>query len=281
MDNLWTNVSFGYTNDTKISVKTISTSNIITLQSPLIKDGSGKAITSYTVMYSIYPLTDILEKTDLLNQTKEVSVDLTGTADPFTMDINIENPDKTQKYYIFVIPNDSSKNLGQISNEVRVNLGTQTYGDAGDTVGTSSTTTATHNSASDVDMSLAHISHTINGNAINLTWSAIAGSKTIEIDVMKPGDSLFSKVTTVNMDAERYVYNADKNGEYVFRFIAIDCGTQVNYTVTMAWSSPVTSTPTKIITKVPKTGPGEDFLAVILLSGVLYLGYRKFYKKAK
>gem|GEM_PF-7083441 len=62
-------------------------------------------------MYSQYPLTDILEKTDLLNQTKEVAISLTGSASPFTMDINIESPDKSKKYYFFVIPNDSKQNL--------------------------------------------------------------------------------------------------------------------------------------------------------------------------
>lgn len=134
MDNLGTNVSFGYTNDTKVSVKNITTTNVVTLESPIIKDGSGAAILSYTVMYSQYPLTDILEKTDLLNQTKEVAITLTGSVSPFTMDINIENPDKSKKYYFFVIPNDSKQNLGQISNEVWVDLLTQTYGDAGDSV---------------------------------------------------------------------------------------------------------------------------------------------------
>lgn len=280
MDNLGTNVSFWYTNDTKVSVKNITTTNVVTLGSPIIKDGSGAAILSYTVMYSQYPLTDILEKTDLLNQTKEVAISLTGSTSPFTMDINIENPDKSKKYYFFVIPNDSKQNLWQISNEVWVDLLTQTYGDAGDTVGTTSTT-PTH-SAADVDMSLAHISHTLNGNIINMTWSAIAGSKTVQIDVMKPGESLYTKLATVSMNAEKYAYTADKNGEYVFRFIAVDCNTQVTYTVTMQWAQTAAtpSTPA-VITKVPKTGPAENMLVILLISGLLYFGYSKFYRKTK
>lgn len=277
MDNLGTNVSFWYTNDTKVSVKTITPANLVTLESPVIKDGSGAAIMSYTVMYSQYPLTEILEKTDLLNQTKEVVITLTWSTSPFTMNITIENPDKSKKYYFFVIPNDSRQNLGQISNEVWVDLLNQTYGDAGDPTGT---TTATH-SAADVDMSLAHISHTLNGNIINLTWSAIAGSKTVEIDVMKPGESLYTKVATVSMNAEKYAYTTDKNGEYVFRFIAVDCNTQVTYTVTMAWTQPATKPTPAVITKVPKTGPAENMLVVLLISGLLYFGYNKFYRKTK
>jgi hypothetical protein len=38
-------------------------------------------------MYSEFPLTEILEDTNLLNQTKEKSFDMTGTNNPFTMEL--------------------------------------------------------------------------------------------------------------------------------------------------------------------------------------------------
>ena len=62
-------------------------------------------------MYSQYPLTQILEQADLLNQTKEVDFELTGSNDPFTMTVTIDNADTSKKYYLFVIPKDSSKTL--------------------------------------------------------------------------------------------------------------------------------------------------------------------------
>jgi hypothetical protein len=62
-------------------------------------------------MYSQYPLTQILEQADLLNQTKEVDFELTGSSNPFTMDITIENADTSKRYYLFVIPKDSNKTL--------------------------------------------------------------------------------------------------------------------------------------------------------------------------
>ncbi|MEI6425781.1 MAG: hypothetical protein WCO66_00340 [Candidatus Absconditabacteria bacterium] len=279
MDSLGTSITFGYSNSKKITIKSIGSGNIITIESPLVKDDLGKSITSYTVMYSQYPLTDILEKTDLLSQTKETSVELTGSNDPFTIDVTIDNPDITKKYYFFVIPKDTNKNFGQISNEVWVNLANGTKGEAGDVNGTPDTTHA----AATVDMSLAHISHTLNGKTITLTWSAIAGSKTIEIDVMKPGESLFTKAKTVNMNDEKYIYTADKNGEYTFRFIAVDCQQSINYTLTMEGltETPATpETPAKI-TKVPKTGPAENAIVIVIVALLMYFGYSKLYKKNK
>jgi hypothetical protein len=115
-------------------------------------------------------------------------------------------------------------------------------------------------------MSLAHISHSLNGKEITLTWTDIGISKTMSIDVMKPGESLYTNLGTVNMSTQRYSYTADKNGEYTFRFNAIDCGKSTTYTLTVNAPNEV-ATPTKpIITKVPKTGPAENFLVVILLA---------------
>jgi len=277
IDNLGTNISFWYTNDKLVDIKNFGANNIVTLESPLLKDGSGTTITSYTVMYSQYPLTDILEKTDLLNQTKESNFEVTGNQNPFTMDVTVAvaPTDANKKYYFFVIPKDTNKNLWQISNEVWANFADQTKWAAWDSVWTHNASTT-----SEVDLSLAHISHTLNGNTITLTWSAIEGSKTLDIDVMKPGESLFNKITNVNMNAEKYVYTADKNGEYVFRFTAIDCGKQINYTVTMEGAKTVV-TPTAKITKVPKTGPTENAIVILLIAIGLYFGYTKLHKKTK
>lgn len=278
IDTLWTDVSFWYSTDKTIKVKEILKNNTVVLESPLIKDESWKPITSYTVMYSEYPLTEILDKTDLLNQGKTATFELTGNMDPFTMNVVIDGATWGKTYYLFVIPKQNSTVLGELSNEVWVNLLSQTSWDAGDT------TPTTHGTA-EPDLTLAHISHTLNNNTITLTWSDIEISKTLEIDVMEPGKSLFSNIAKVNMSDEKYVYTANKNGEYVFRFRAIDCGKQINYTVTVQWAKevtpPKTGTQTGIVTKVPKTGPAENTIFIIIIGGLLYLGYSKFYRKAK
>ena len=277
IDTLWTSAAFWYSTEKPVTVKKILPNNIITIESPLIRDEAGDPITSYTVMYSKYPLTEVLDKTDLLNEGKTVDFELTGSANPFTMDITIDNAITGAIYYLFVIPKKSKTILGELSNELRVNLGSKTSWNAWD-----NTAPETHGVAStEPDLKLAHISHTLNGNNITLTWSDIEISKTLEIDVMEPGKSTFSNIAKIKMSDEKYVYTANKNGEYIFRFRAIDCGKQINYTVTLQWAKEQTGTKTGIITKVPKTGPAENTIAIVLLSALLYLGYSKIYRKAK
>ncbi|HCB52124.1 TPA: hypothetical protein DEP21_06245 [Patescibacteria group bacterium] len=97
---------------------------------------------------------------------------------------------------------------------------------------------------------------------------------------MDPNTNIFNNVATVNMQNETYSYTANRNGEFIFQFSPNNGGKQVNYTVMM---NGVSTSPkvTPTITKVPKTGPTENIIAVILISLVFYFGYKKFYKKAR
>lgn len=74
MDNLSDNIPFGYTLTQKVSVTQISPSKV-TLTSPAIQDELGNKIKKYTVMYSIYPLAQILQTPTLLDQSKEKTFD--------------------------------------------------------------------------------------------------------------------------------------------------------------------------------------------------------------
>ena len=276
MDNLWSgaNVSFGYTTNASVSITKFGANNTVTLSSPLVKDSKGNTVTSYTIMYSQYPLTQILDQADLLNQTKEVDFELTGSNDPFTMDVTIDSADTSKRYYLFVIPKDSTKTIWQLSNELRVDLAAKTYGDAWDTSWQSHGTATT-------DMSLAHISHSLNGKQITLTWTDLGITNPMSIDVMKPWESLYTPLGTVNMSTQRYIYTADKNGGYTFRFGSANCKS-TTYTLTINSSDEAVTPATKpVITKVPKTGPAENFLVIILLAWLGYIGYVKLYKKTK
>lgn len=284
MGDLWGNISFWYSNDQKINIKSFSW-NTITIESPVLKDELWADITSYTVMYWTYTLSEILSKTSLLNEEKEKTFDIPNSTTPFTMDLTIEAPDTSKKYYLFVIPRDATKGMGQLSNELWVNFWDHSFWDSWKVWEPVAITqqatwdiTNTH-WASDIDISLMHISHTINGNEITLTWSDINASKTVEIDVMKPWSSLFEDKVVVNMADEKYVYNTDRSWSYTFRFHAIDCWKQINYTVSQiqTTTSPTEpEKPTGKVTKVPKTGASENILIMLLIAGGFYFGYKKF-----
>lgn len=281
IDSLGSEINFWYTTTQKITIKEITDQKVV-IESPMIKNQTNQNITKYTIMYSEYPLTEILENTNLLNQTKEKSIDFTGTNDPFTMELGTSDGiDIIKKYYLFVIPKDGSGNLWEVSNEIRFSIADKTYWDAGSN---EIYTTTMHNAAG-ADMSLANITHTINGDSITLKRIAVDGSTTIDLSVMTPWSSLFNRVATVNMNDESYSFSASRNGEYIFQFTPDNWGKQANYSVQLNTASE-TTTPSqgngnKVIPVVPKTGPTENIIAIIAAALLWYLAYKKLYRKSK
>jgi len=275
IDSLWNEITFWYNANQKITVKEISDEKVI-IESPLIKK-DGIDILKYTIMYSEYPLTEILENTTLLNQTKEKSFDI-SSQDPFSMELNLaDGINPTTKYYLFVIPKDVGWNLWEVSNEIWFNISEKTYWDAWSS---EIYTTQTVHSAAWADMSLANITHTINWNTITLKWIAVDWSNTIDLSVMTPGSSSFNRVATVSMDSQSYSFTASRNWEYIFQFTPDNQGKQVNYTLQMntAWWW---ETPGPVIPVVPKTWPMENSIVIIIAAFLWYLIYRKLYRKAK
>ena len=86
MDNLNSEIPFGYAVTQKITVDQI-TSNKIVIKSPVIQDELGNKIKKYTVMFSQYPLSQILETTSLLDQSKEKVFEFTTVGTDITMEL--------------------------------------------------------------------------------------------------------------------------------------------------------------------------------------------------
>ena len=130
MDNLNSEIPFGYAVSQKISVNQITVNKII-INSPVIQDELGNQIKKYTVMFSQYPLSQILETTSLLDQSKEKTFDFTTVGTGVIMELTATGDNITPNtiYYLSVIPKDQNGILGEISNELRFKLATQTYGE--------------------------------------------------------------------------------------------------------------------------------------------------------
>lgn len=130
MDNLSDEIPFGYAASQKITVDSISVDKII-IKSPVIEDELGNKITKYTVMFSQYPLSQILENSTLLDKSKEKTFEFTTVNTGVTMELNAttDGITPTNVYYLSVIPKDNNGILGEISNEIRFKLATQKYGE--------------------------------------------------------------------------------------------------------------------------------------------------------
>lgn len=109
MDNLNSEIPFGYAVSQKITVSQITTDKIV-INSPVIQDELGNKIKKYTVMYSQYPLSQILETTTLLDQSKEKTFEFTTVGTGVTMELAATGDTITPSavYYLSVIPKDQN-----------------------------------------------------------------------------------------------------------------------------------------------------------------------------
>lgn len=267
MDNLSDTISFWYAATQKISVSQITATKVV-ISTPKIQDDIGNDIKTYTVMYSQSPLSAILENTALLDQSKEKTFTFTTVTGIVSLELNAvaDTIDPSKVYYISVIPKDQAGILGEISNEIWFKMADQTSGEG--------TYTWWTHAAAGADMNLANVTHVIAGNQVTLRWTAVNGSDKVDIFLRNPTSEVFTKLATVNMSDERYVFTATRNGEFIINFMPNNSGREKRYTFTIAG---VTGTTPKVkpIVKVPHVGPAENIVVALFIAFVLYLLYRR------
>jgi len=281
MDNLNDEIPFGYAVSQKISVDQITTSKIV-IKSPVIEDELGNQIKKYTVMYSQYPLSQILDNVALLDQSKEKTFDFTTLlATGITMELNsiADGINPNVVYYISVIPKDQNGILWEISNELRFKLATQTSGEG------TPPSQATGHAAAGANMSLANVTCPITANKAVCSWTAIDGSDKVDIFLWNPTSQVFERLASVNMSDEKYEFTLTRNGEYIVNFMPNNWWTEYRLTFVangvVAVVTPAKPWTKPVIGKIPATGPKENVLIALGIAVVLYVAYRKMRTKAK
>jgi hypothetical protein len=276
MGTLNDEIPFGYTISQKVTVDSITVDHIV-LKSPVIQDELGNKIKKYTVMFSQYPLSQILEDTTLLDQSKEKTFDFTTVNTEITMELKAteDGINTNNVYYVSIIPKDNNGILGEISNELRFKLATQKYGE-----GKPTDTWALTHAAPWANMSLAHITHTITSNRATLRRTSIDGSDKIDIFLWNPTSEMFERLGSVNMSDETYTFTLTRNGEYLVNFMPNNGGTEYRYSFIANGVTPGTTTPTSstrpiIGNNIPATWPKENVLIALAIAVVFYIVYRK------
>ena len=110
MDNLSSDIPFGYDSSSQsVTVDQITTAKVI-LKSPVIEDELGNKITKYTVMISKYPLSQILDNVDLLDESQEKTFEFSSVSSTVTMELTVatDGLSASQVYYVSVIPKDDN-----------------------------------------------------------------------------------------------------------------------------------------------------------------------------
>lgn len=278
MDNLNDEIPFWYTATQKITIDQITVGKIV-IKSPVIEDELGNKIKKYTVMFSQYPLSQMLENAALIDQSMEKTFEFTTVTWEITMELTATTDGiaANNVYYISVIPKDENGILGEISNELRFKLATQTHGE-----GTYTEDNVIHTAAW-ANMSLANVTHTITSNRATLRWTAVDGSDKIDLFVWDPTSGVFERLAIVNMTDETYTFTLTRNGEYIVNFMPNNAGTEYRYTFIAngITATPGTTPGQPVIGKIPATWPKENILIILAISVVVYMIYRKAKSKAK
>lgn len=129
----------------------------------------------------------------------------------------------------------------------------------------------THGAAC-VWMNLAHVSHTVKGDKLTLTWTAVDW-ETVDIAIFNPDEEIYEKLATVKMKDEKYTYKMRWNGEQNF-MLTNDCG-ELKYKADAAIKA---DEPEKIVT--PATWPAENVLYIAIAAIVIYWAYTLFFRKS-
>ncbi len=276
LDDIGGDILFGYASSDEISVDAIN-NNSVTIKSPVLKDEFDDVIGDYTLMYGEYPLMDVLDDPTLLDYSREKTfenLDLVWDS-TFTMDLeSSDDVDQDTIYYVVIVPKDDAWSMWEISNEICFRLVDEVYGEGDDC---KNTEIATAHGAW-ADMSLANISHNLNGDVVTLRWLSIAGSDEIEIFLRDEDAGTFHRLSSVNMSDESYSFSLSEAWEQIVKFIPDNGWSDINYTFNAMWASNI-DTPTATVTPVV-VWPKENIIAILIGTLLIYIVYRVAKRKA-
>lgn len=231
-------------------------------------------------------------RNDLLELPVYTTMDIEGELEMKITD-KLVSPDKA--YYGVVVPVDDNVLYGKHSKEFCFNFATQKFAE-GEACSTfeqqkaEAVTVATNgenlpvaaeeeleHDAAGADMRLADISHSVEGNLITLTWTAVPGSENLEIKLFNKEKADYETLAIVPMNQEKYEHLVDTNiQEYLFAFIPRDSkGKEVRYDLNVRHEAEVTP----VVENTPKVGPAEDMLMIAVFTVLLYAGYRAVAKR--
>lgn len=292
---------FGYTENQNITVQGFkpakegaeNAEKNFVITSPFLKDAYDADAESYTVLLG----KNVMSSYVTGDQSGLSEYEFKPTAEDKSvgeMKISLATKDleKNTYYHGIVVPVDDNVQEGRPSKEFCFNIekGAFAEGAACETFGVSvaqpvavetATTEATteadeEHSAAGADMKLADISHTIEGNKIYLSWTALPQSSDVLIELFNKETNDFVSLGTVPMSQQKFEYTINGNEqEFLFMFTPKNSrGRQIRYPVNVRHETEVTPD-LKPVEKI-KVGPVEDMMLILGVTLLLYVGYRVY-----
>ena len=300
------NHDFGYSDNVNIDIIGFQTAddwtNRLKITSPVLRDSKDTAVGEYHIVLWDKPIKNYTaEQRDSLKELEPVMIMELDES----VDLSIKQGDVTtdKSYFGVIVPVNDNVIPGNTSKPFCFDFWTLTY-DIGDncnnfgrapiveepeTTAEESTTAddqttkeltvalndeEEHNAAEGADMSMADISHSVNGNVVTLTWTEVPYSDNVEIRIFDKATADYVTLGTVPMSQEKFQYTTkDWEDELLFAFIPRDAkGKEYRYTVNVRHEADVTPE----IKEAPKVWPAEDFAVMLLITVALYICYRVF-----
>lgn len=274
-------MEFGYWEEQQPSVTEI-TNTMIKFNSPILKDASDDKYVRYLFYYSP---TLLLKENESDAKKASISImDANDTSFDFEFPWKEEGVDLSQDYYGYFVPISLWDAAGTESKMFCFNLERGEYKEGDDCYTfkkepepVEQEEIISHNSSSVVDMSMANISHTLDGKVVTFKWTALEGSDRVEIFSITGTANEKHKVGSPKMTDELFSYTLPEEWEYVFEFRPSDGGKEIRYTINYKKPEDKEKKVEKVTIKTA-TGPAETIFVVLALSVIGYLAYRKFAK---
>ena len=253
--------------------------------SPVMEDIWFDNATLYYLFISPYRV-DLIRSWDPSVDTSKIivkQVEIATNAENVEFTVWTPELDAEQAYYGFISPIDMYDGFWIPSNEICFKLSTNSYNqwegcDAFELVldptpeVDPTTVEQQQLGAACVGMSMAHISHVVNGDTITLRWTAVDGD-VVQIAIFDPTEEDWKSLGAVSMSDEKFSYKMQWNGEQNF-MLTNGCG-EVRYKADAAIKTPEPEV------VPPATWPAENILYIAIAAIVLYGAYVLFFRKAE
>ncbi len=278
VDYLWEWKDFGYSDETISIIDLNPDATALTIETPVIQDEFGDDINTYVAMYSEYPLSMLIEDSYLLqNDVLETQFDNINTSlSTVPLQLIDGDIDPSKIYYLFLAPKNELGDVGNISNELCFVLDAEIKWDWDDCILMYDNYDESHN-AGWADMSLANITHNINKDEITLEWIAVDGSDNVDIYLWKEWADEWELLDTVDMLDEEFSFESENYGSHTVMFRPDNGWLEKTYTLNVL--APTEDKEPDPIPLVPETGPAENIMFIIILSVIVFIGYRAISKR--
>lgn len=252
------NLAWGYSSNDSVIVKE-QWEGFVILETPIINDGNGERITSYSVVYS----TKSLKEADPLSaETESFTAD-----DPkaTTLEMRLEGLEPGKDYYVITTPINKDNIEGEPSEELQF----------------TTNEVIVHDAPAETPK-VNDLSCFFENNEIKCRWTPVAGIEKFEIHSKLIDDKDFTRVGEVEASKAGYSIAVFKKGDYLIKFVPMDGANQpIIGSPEEIKNVKVEIEPTKPEVKAPPVGPAENFIiAMLLLAGIAYAAFRlRAYRK--